>query len=419
MIEFEHPRLVWLALAPLALWLFVFVARAREAPSGTVEVWRELERSTPRARRRGWTNWRLWVASAALVAVAFALASPVRRGASPTSTWRVLVDGSPSMFLPWADRGTPAVGAPTRLERALELASEWLEARRAGGERLVWVRWSAGRFEEVAGAEPPSAWLVAEPSAEDQPPFERCDAAGWVWLTDRSRDARFAGVFASGGVAVPGVIGETTSELVELSTDRASGAQPELGVRPKMTPSIAFVGDPPPLVREFVETWASARALTLSGGPVALTFETVASASSAALGDANSAALGAGPGWRVRGRAASLALEPGEREWLVESPGSDGARVLVAWRPGHVRSAWTACDEPEGDPALFAVAWSDLLDAARLSAPEVVACAERAAAGDSGVREPTAPPLEPRPVVERWSRELALLAAVLALLLLG
>lgn len=410
MIEFEQPRLVWLALAPIALWLFVFVARAREAPSGTVEVWRELEHVTPRARRRAWTNWRLWVASAALVAIAFALASPVRRGPNPTTTWRVLVDRSPSMFLPWAERGPLPLGAPTRLARTFELANDWLEARRAADERLVWVRWSAERFEEFVGDAPPAAWLLAGPSAQAPPPFERFDAPGWVWLTDEPREPRFAGVFASGGVAVPGVIGETTTELVELAASRAAGAETELTVRPKPRASVALVGPTPPLVREFVETWAEARALELAGQPVALTFETVAGASSAAVG--------VGPGWRVRGDATTLALEPGERAWLLEDSAAGGARVLVAWSPGRVRSAWTACDEPEGDPALFAVAWSELCDAARLSAPEVIACAERGEAGDATFREPEPPPLEPRPVVERWSRELALLAAVLALLLL-
>ncbi|MBI5434647.1 MAG: BatA domain-containing protein, partial [Planctomycetes bacterium] len=79
MIEFEHPRFAWLALAPLALWLFARIVRAPDEPSGTVELWRELVASRPSSRRRTLSNWRLWCASLALVAAAFALAAPMKR----------------------------------------------------------------------------------------------------------------------------------------------------------------------------------------------------------------------------------------------------------------------------------------------------------------------------------------------------
>lgn len=400
MIELEHPRLVWLALAPLGLWLLATLARAPQAPSGTVELWRELDRAAPRSRRRAWTDWRLWCASLALVAGALALAAPIRRGERPQTLWHVLVDGSPSMHLAWSGAEAADSDGRSRLARALELAQPWLAARRAAGDELVWVRWRAGAFEERRADACPSEWLRPTEVALAPPPFERCDAPGWVWITDVAREPRAAGLFASGGPAVPGVVAESARELFEW---RGEG----LVARPRPPARVALAADVPMVLGELVAAWAGARGLTVGQEPAALAVVTVA-------GGEDRRAVGGRGGWRLQGNAAALELEPDERAWLLAQ---DGSGVLVATRPGRVRVAWRSLNEPEGDLALCAVDWSELLDSVRLSAPEVVALDERRAAGESLVREPDDAPGAVAPIERRYSAELALAAALFALLL--
>ena len=77
--------------------------------------------------------------------------------------------------------------------------------------------------------------------------------------------------------------------------------------------------------------------------------------------------------------------------------GAGGRRALVGAGPGIVVSAVSQIEDPDGDPAAFAVSWSRLLDASLLPAPGIVSLGERADAGARGMRrpgevEPDAPP---------------------------
>ncbi|MCC6406693.1 MAG: hypothetical protein IT453_05985 [Planctomycetes bacterium] len=409
MIELEHPRLAWLALAPLALWLFARIVRAPDAPSGTVELWRELEATRPSARRRTLANWRFWCASVALVAAAFALAGPLKRGALARPSWRILVDTTPSMFL-----AVGGAGGPTRLARALELAEPWLAARAAKLDALVWVRWNGATFEERPGERCPAEWLRAPDSVVLSVPFERCAGAGWVWITDVARDARKVagdarpgddarespdvGLFASGGATVPGAIAESAEGLLEWRGD-------ELVARPRTATGVRVDPACPEPLRELADAWASARGLTVGREPAVLALVAVADGTATPVRAARD-------GWSLAGSARPLALAADERAWLV-----DGERVLVAASAGRVRVAFETLEEPGGDPAAFAVAWSELFDDARRPEPGVVPLEERRAAGEPVVREPSAPPERDAPIEARWSFELALVAACFALLL--
>ncbi|MCE9594482.1 MAG: BatA domain-containing protein [Planctomycetes bacterium] len=402
MIEFEHPGYLWLGAGAVVLWLVALVVRAPESPSGTVELWRELEARSSSARRRTLANWRLWCATFALCAGALALAAPLRRGTVERASWRVLVDVSPSMYLPWGAVGEPrAPIGPTRLARALTLAAPWLATRTAEHEPITWVRWSEGAFEERRGDTFPSEWSSAPANAREAPPFERCDRAGWAWITDAPRESRVAGVFASGGATVPGAIAEFGGELLE-------GRGDAIVARPRAVRSVVVAPTLVAPLAELAQAWCNARGLALGGERNVLAIETVNDG-------ADDAVSGGRAGWSVRGRARALTLESDERAWLVST---DPSRVLVAWRPGRVRIALTALEEPAGDPALFAVAWSELFDAARLADPDVVALDERREAGEQLVREPRAVETREAPVEERWSFELGLVAAFFALLLL-
>jgi hypothetical protein len=145
---------------------------------------------------------------------------------------------------------------------------------------------------------------------------------------------------------------------------------------------------PEPLER-IARAWAAERGLEVRAdarGAALVVAGPTAGASAEPWAEASSGS------WSLRARpaversAGGGALEP----WLQASSGGR-ARTWVAWRVGLVAVDLVACEEPAGDPAAFAVAWSRLFDAAVAPAPGVVAADERSAAGPSELRAPRAP----------------------------
>ena len=337
-------------LLPIALLLGAraFVRPERLA-TGTIEIWRRVggERAPASPRRRRRIPPAVLLLALGLALGALALARPRVSVSSARRSFRLVVDGSPSMDL--------ALGTGTRRDRAEAMARAWI-AREAPDAALVRVLRS-GRL-----------------GAED-------DIDGAIWITDRAPSPRpaHAGWFASGGPAVPGPVaidGRTRydwdgKDLVAVP-DGAPGR------------TIAVRGALPKPVRGVLEAWASARNAV------------VGASESPAL-----AVVGAGPGAPVRADAArdgwSAAIEitspapdsdaDGPLEaWLADPSG----RKLLSFGPGRVHCPWASMEDPRGDPASFAVSWASLFDRAVLPPPGVVALADRAAAGEESSGPPRA-----------------------------
>src|SRR6185295_3219467 len=63
-------------------------------------------------------------------------------------------------------------------------------------------------------------------------------------------------------------------------------------------------------------------------------------------------------------------------------------RAVMTRAVGRVWSAWSRMQDPEGDPAAFAVSLATLFDACVLPAPGVVELSDRLAAGSAEIRAP-------------------------------
>jgi len=143
------------------------------------------------------------------------------------------------------------------------------------------------------------------------------------------------------------------------------------------------------------------------------------------------------------GGGAPLAADVGRDGWRARAsfapggvPAPDDGRPYALWlaAPGGAPLVWSAPGRVEvglselapagGDPALFAVSWAELFDAALLPHPAVVPLMERADAGPPSRREPSLPPPEPaaaapltRVPLDAWLAGLSALAALAALAL--
>jgi hypothetical protein len=136
--------------------------------------------------------------------------------------------------------------------------------------------------------------------------------------------------------------------------------------------------------------WAAARGLASdpsSPADVALRVRTRRDGDDAAI-----VAIVAGrDGWRARGHVSSGAPSADEdgdlQTWLSARVGKD-ERALITRGAGRVWSAWSTMEEPEGDPAAFAVSLAALFDACVLPPPGVVDLRDRLAAGAPEIRVP-------------------------------
>ena len=382
LVEWGRPAGVWALLLPFVVLLFArFRARPEARATGALSVWREIAPvEAPRARGvRPRIPLAVWLCAAGLAAGALALAGP-RLGAPPLPRgFVVVVDQSPSMFLP------RDAGGERRLDAARERALAWLDAAGRARDRVRWIG-SAGVEAELAFGTPPPPELWEAPAWEaPEPTWSRFDLPGAVFVTDRvpavlpSR----AGLAAAGGEAVPGPIGVAGADRVDWDGARlvrVPGAAPVRGAR--------AAPDLPEVVATMLAVWAGERGLE--------------DAADAPLALAVVPAPGPPPrvdvrveraGWALSGSAPATGLAPppgppAATTWLSGRDAAGASVPLVAWRPGTVFVALAAASEPEGDPAAFALAWSELFDRAALPAPGTVPFGERQAAGPSTWREP-------------------------------
>ncbi len=392
-VEWTRP----LGLLALALPLIVLLWSLRRAPSleeptGAFRLWQELaaakQQSTARSRR-GLPPGLAWLLFA-LAAASLGSAGPRSSRAPRLERWEVVLDRSPSMFLPLEPDGGEA-----RLRGAVRDAEAWLAQRGVDPELCTWIDSASGA--RRSRAELPA--LLEEPLvAEAEPAWERFDAPGQLLVTDRAPGPglEHASWVAVGGAAIPGLVDRGLSwdgeELVET---------------PASTPERVLTDGLPVELEQLVEIWSSARGLASGGaaqGPVALRVEAVGTA---------------GQGERRVGR---------DGWWILgdwSRPEGESARELsawlperqVVWEPGRVLVGLTEVSELGGDLGSMAASWATLFDRALSKHAGVAPLAERRAAGAPMERTGTAPEAkhgapDERPI-ESWLLMLASASAAI------
>jgi hypothetical protein len=422
-LAFEWARPLGLAAlfsVPVVWWLASRSARPPRVSTGTLEVWREVTRTQPsEIETRRATSLALWCLLASLACGALALAGPREVGASSAVTWRVVVDRSPSMYLP-----IDGAGGATRLARALATAREQLAAVMRDGDDVEWVA-ADGSFSSLNhSAAPPQDWLTAPAFPHAAPRFELFDRPGVLFVTDAppQPEPRHAGWCASGGDAVGGVVACTHS----LDFSWAPGQASE--------PAVAAVDDSrwfarwpafenaAPSLRSVFEAWSAARSverIEARSGSAATSARIGLELSSPLDGELVDVRAGR-DGWSLRGKARAVRARPDEpsESWL-SARRADGSLIdVVRWRPGRIEIGLGDVSAPEGDSAAFAVSWAKLFDGAMLPPAEVIAIDERQAAGRASSRAPRRPEASGAPGERPYDAWLALAAAACAVLAL-
>lgn len=377
-LEWVRPLGFLTLLAPLLLLLFLRRPQPpRSEATGTLELWRRVEGeelSASTRTRRG-LSWRAWLLCAALVLASLAIAGPRQERAPHTERWSVIVDRSPSMYL---------VRAPgesvTRYEVALEEAAAILDERASEGAE---VRWVTPGEPSVSGAAPPVSWSEAPRVPRSEPRWERWDAPGNLWVTDRveRKPREGAGLAASGGAAIPGPIGSSGGRIIVWDGEELveGGAAPPA--------SIALDDALPEELRQLITIWAEERGFALGGDGEAVRLRVVV-----AGGEERKPVRAGGGGWELTGvttlPGAPLEAEGVPLESWLEAEGAS----LVAFAPGRVVIALVEITSIGGDPASFAASWAELFDSSALPHPGTLSIEERRGAGRAIRVVPERPP---------------------------
>jgi len=416
-LEWTRPAGAAALALPLLVWL-LHRARARppEVATGTLALWRALcAQGVKRAERtRRAVPPRLWLLIAGLALGALALAGPRQPPRAAARTWRLVVDRSPSMYLP-----VGVDGGATRLRRALDSALELLAGERAAGDELLWICAGEAAAEERAGERPPADWLVAPRAPRAEPQWELHDRPGTLWITDRAPAVARAqaGLCASGGGAQGGLVARTRDEAIEWDGERLAAVAAR-APRPRVVLAPAL----PVELRELGAIWAAERGLDVAGvvevvdvvdGEASDVVLRGLAPSAAEAAQAAPFALGR-DGWSAAGRAAAAGAPVLDGQGPLET-WLAGGRPLVTFAAGRLHCAILSFERLEGDPAAFALSWAGLLDRACLPPPGAVSVAERSAAGPALSAAPMGPP--PPSGSQRPPLALAAWLALAALLL--
>ncbi|MEM1449782.1 MAG: hypothetical protein AAF957_02330 [Planctomycetota bacterium] len=432
MLDWELARPIALGLLVLPIALVVLSFR-KDVPRivviGTTRFFGDEEaKGADRARRR-LTASRLAALLAMLVGTLAATGPRPVPGADPPEIYVARVDRSPSMFLP-IDPARP--GGDRRIDVAIGRARDWLVERdRTGGVRAL-VRWadaggSDGSPPLAAGDAPPSRLLEAPRAPAAEPLWSGLDRPGTLLVTDAVPDValQHAGLFTSGGPAVPGPVAADASGLLawtgapDAPLERSSDGP---------GPTVWIDAAAPGALVDFVRIWAEERAVAVVDEPGRAGLVVAHRPGGEPGGE-----FGGGPsgarvldagrdGWTARVSVTGAPeIAPGFEPWLVAADGTP----LITVRPGEVNVHAVALDPAPTDDRTFAVSAARMLDAALLPPPEVVSIDERRAAGSARSEAPRTPPervpavdVEARTRAERGRRAetwCAALAAALAL----
>jgi len=352
-LELARPAALLALAFPVAV---LFASRLLDRPpttaTGTLDVWERVRAALPptaqRARRR--IPPAVWALALGLALGAVALAGPRANAAGPPRVIRALVDVRPSTGLPLRDA--------TRLEAAKSMAAKWLDEDSHGAlvERI-------------------------ERAAPFGPDDDRSDT---IWITDRAPASRpkHAGFFASGGPAVPGPIAAEGTARWDWDGERIVEVP---GGAPRRTFEVR--GTLPAPIARVLEAWAGARGVT-ARSPADEAADLVVHGAGMNASSPPHAVEAGREGWKAKGsllRPAPSSDEAGALErWLA----SDDGLALVSSGAGRVHCAWTAMEDPTGDPAAFAVSWASLFDGAIRPPRGIVELGERAAAGEAAWAPP-------------------------------
>lgn len=392
-VVWERPWSLWLIAIPVALLLATLRRpRAETLATSDLESWRSVVASRgagfPRAPRR----MPLALALAALACALAALAIAGPRTGDSALRWTAVLDTSPSMHLPLGDGSSSTA---TRTQRAVAMAREL--AVRAGAQ-LAWI---APPHDLTPRADPAETWSGRTSPATS--PFEAWDVPGALWVTDAAPEnpPRDAGFVAAGGAAVPGTV--AVERTFRLDWDGEFLLRLDGAVAPRPVVVDGLLDGP---LDRALRAWASARGFALKGDvdDPALRI--------AARREGPARDLEAGrEGWSALGVArgtAPIQDDDGDlRVWLASS-----GEPLVTSGVGRIHLAWIPTQEPQGDPAAFAVSWAKLFDESVRPLPGVVPLDERQAAGEP---RSVAPRSAPRAGDEPRDWILAAFATALAL----
>ena len=362
---FERPQAAYWLLLPIGVLLLLkLFERPPRVVIGTLDLWLDLPeaRGGGHARRR-FPLWAL-VLALALTLGALALLGPRFEPAFAPRTFTLVLDDTPSMHLPLAPGDTR-----TRLEAALAAAEDGLASAARAQDRVRWV--GADELELALGERPSAAWF-ARLAKLPEPDWARYDFRGALWVTDQVPELprTNAGVFASGGAAIPGPISSDGKREVLWDGER-------LTARARATPlRFSVRGELCAVLERVLAAWGDARGFArgAAGESVELEFEVFAAEARPLLT--------ARDGWQARGRGADLPPSACE-EWLSGTAETGETLSLVRFGPGRIELSLRELEEPRGDPAAFALSWARLFDRAARAGGDVVPLDERQAAGDS------------------------------------
>jgi len=376
-LGWARPEALVALAAPLVfLALLRLLERAPPRVTGTLALWKELAPSHAAGRRaRGRVAPWAWITALGLLCAALAWAGPRGARAAPPPPWTLVVDLSPSMGLP-----APGDGGTTRLEAALGTAQAWIEAHAEPRAPVRWITAERAPLVLRRGERPPPSWL--DPEAGSAPDWSLHDLPGTLWVTDRAPDVprAAAGLFASGGSAVPGPIAADGARTLVWEGDalRTEERPRALAVRLKEPEGARL---PAPLER-VLEVWCEARGYALARAPREGTQLVV---ELAATSDSGEELRCGRDGWRASARGVAAAPPEDDplaaEDWLVGRAADGAERALVRARPGRIELGFGALSEPEGDSVSFALSWARLLDRCVRPPSDVLALEERLEAG--------------------------------------
>ena len=378
--EWSRPQGLFALILPILVIARAFVrARPEERATGTLALWQRAFAANAAGGSRRRLELPLWLVLLALslTAGALALAGPRKRPPEESATWHVVLDSSPSMFLPTG-------GGKSRLELACEelrvrLADSAVTSEATG---IEWVRPRPDGVVERSLDTLPESWLRNPRNAWPETDWTPWDRAGHIWLTDDARglEPDVAGVMASGGDLVPGPVAIHGTTRIDWDGERllevAYGAERSF---------VACSSDIPERLRELFAVWARERGFEVrtddrESDSCLLRFDTA--------GEGTDRELSAGrDGWSlsVSGRALELGAARAAECWLATT---DGACV-VSWERGRVTFALVdGRIVLSGAPESIAVSWASLWDQALLEPNTTVDVGERASAGPASWRAP-------------------------------
>ncbi|MFT4541029.1 MAG: hypothetical protein ACI841_003219 [Planctomycetota bacterium] len=380
--------LLWLSRRP--------VSPAPEA-TGTFSLWAESRGVAEGHRQRRRLPLSRWLLLFSLAVGAIALAGPRPISEPDVLRWRLWLDRSPSMYLPWVREAAEGKeGSIRRIDRVLHELDVWRNTKDDSGFVIEWewVTRTASGWERHLGPSAPPEWLEAPIPALDEMELPPGDSMPGIVLTDQPRADLLdesVGFFACGGDAVAGLIASGADFDLEWDAEWDGAGTRKRSRSPQCVRFDAQL--PPPLV-EFIQVWADDRQLTCvvsagergqheEGAWVAL--EIIGGGAGA-----SSKATVERDGWRMTGQARAVAAASidcrGQERFLHPWPSGgldERAQPYVARAAGLLSIGWTEVAQVAGEPVSFAVAWGALLDEALVERPEIVSIAERAAAGDA------------------------------------